>query len=86
MKKIFNIIEILSDLKDLEKKIYLDSPEVFVDFADRISENNLDEIDQVTDLIIKKIRLLNFKLYNADFSHVSSMMDYTFYCHMLIII
>lgn len=27
MKKIFNIIEILSDLKDLEKKIYLDSPE-----------------------------------------------------------
>lgn len=44
MKKIFNIIEILSDLKDLEKKIYLDSPEVFVDFADRISENNLDEM------------------------------------------
>ena len=44
MKKIFNIIEILSDLKDLEKKIYLDSPEVFVDFADRISDNNLDEM------------------------------------------
>ncbi len=44
MKKIFNIIEILSDLKDLEKKIYLDSPEVFVDFADRVSENNLDEM------------------------------------------
>ena len=40
MKKIFNIIEILNDLKDLEKKIYLDSPEVFVDFADRIAENN----------------------------------------------
>ena len=38
MKKIFNIIEILNDLKDLEKKIYLDSPEVFVDFADRIAE------------------------------------------------
>ena len=44
MKKIFNIIEILNDLKDLEKKIYLDSPEVFVDFADRIAENNLDEM------------------------------------------
>ena len=44
MKKIFNIIEILSDLKELEKKIYLDSPEVFVDFSDRISENNLDEM------------------------------------------
>ena len=42
MKKIFNIIEILNDLKDLEKKIYLDSPEVFVDFADRIDIVNLD--------------------------------------------
>lgn len=44
MKKIFNIIEILNDLKDLEKKIYLDSPEIFVDFADRIADNNLDEM------------------------------------------
>lgn len=44
MKKIFNIIEILNDLKDLEKKVYLDSPEIFVDFADRIADNNLDEM------------------------------------------
>lgn len=44
MKKIFNIIEILKDLKDLEKQIYLDSPEIFVDFADRVADNNLDEM------------------------------------------
>lgn len=44
MKKIFNIIEIINDLKDLEKKVYLDTPEFFVDFADRIEDNNLDEM------------------------------------------
>ncbi|MGN1033417.1 MAG: hypothetical protein ACI4PU_08105 [Intestinibacter sp.] len=44
MKNIINIIEILGDLKDLERKIYLDSPEIFVDFADKIADNQLDEM------------------------------------------
>lgn len=37
MKNFINIIEILGDLKDLQRKIYLDSPEVFVDFVDKIN-------------------------------------------------
>ena len=44
MKNFINIIEILGDLKDLQRKIYLDSPEVFVDFVDKINDNQLDEM------------------------------------------
>ncbi len=39
-----NMIEILKDLKELERKVYLDSPEIFVDFADKIADNQLDEM------------------------------------------
>lgn len=38
------ITEIIKDLKDLGKKIYLDSPDMWIDFEDRISDNNLDEM------------------------------------------
>ncbi|MGM9531902.1 MAG: hypothetical protein ACI3VO_08670, partial [Intestinibacter sp.] len=39
-----NMIEIIKDLKELERKVYLDSPEIFVDFADKIADNQLDEM------------------------------------------
>lgn len=44
MKNFINIIEIIGDLNELKRKIYLDSPEVFVDFADKIENNELDEM------------------------------------------
>ena len=44
MKNIINIIEIMSDLDELRKKVYLDSPEVFVDLVDKIENNQFDEM------------------------------------------
>lgn len=44
MKRFTDIIEILEDLNDLKRKVYLESPEVFVDFADKIENSELDEM------------------------------------------
>ena len=44
MKNIINIIEILGDLEEIRKKVYLDSPEVFVDLVDKIESNQFDEM------------------------------------------
>lgn len=38
------ITEILGDLKALGKKIYLDSPDMWIDFEDKVSDGNLDEM------------------------------------------
>lgn len=44
MKNFINIIEIIGDLNELKRKVYLESPEVFVDLADKIENHELDEM------------------------------------------
>lgn len=43
-EKILNFIDILSDLEDISKKLYLESPEAWVDFSDKVSNEHLDEM------------------------------------------
>ena len=43
-KKILDFIDILKDLEDIGKKLYLESPEVWIDFSDKVGEQNLDEM------------------------------------------
>lgn len=44
MKNFINILEIISDLEELKKKVYLENPEVFVDLSDKIENRELDEM------------------------------------------
>lgn len=43
-EKILNFIDILNDLDDISKKLYLESPEIWIDFSDKVGEQNLDEM------------------------------------------
>lgn len=43
-EKILNFIDILNDLDKISKKLYLESPEVWIDFSDKVGEQNLDEM------------------------------------------
>lgn len=43
-EKILNFIDILSDLEKISKKLYLESPETWIDFSDKVGEQNLDEM------------------------------------------
>lgn len=43
-EKILNFIDILNDLEKIGKKLYLESPEVWIDFSDKVGDQNLDEM------------------------------------------
>ncbi|WP_455538818.1 hypothetical protein [Terrisporobacter sp.] len=43
-EKILNFVDILKDLEDIGKKLYLESPEVWIDFSDKVGEQDLDEM------------------------------------------
>lgn len=43
-ERILNFIDILGDLDDISKKLYLESPETWIDFSDKVSEQNIDEM------------------------------------------
>ncbi|MEG0857754.1 MAG: hypothetical protein RRZ84_05515 [Romboutsia sp.] len=43
-ERIFNYIDILGDLETISKSLYLESPELWIDFSDKIADQNLDEM------------------------------------------
>lgn len=43
-ERILNFIDILGDLDNISKKLYLESPETWIDFSDKVSEQNIDEM------------------------------------------
>lgn len=43
-EKILDFIDILGDLEDISKKLYLESPEAWLDFSDKVSNEHLDEM------------------------------------------
>lgn len=42
--KILDFLDILKDLEDIGKKLYLESPETWIEFCDKVGEQNLDEM------------------------------------------
>lgn len=43
-KKTLNFSLIDNDLDEISKKLYLESPEIWIDFSDKVGEKNLDEM------------------------------------------
>lgn len=43
-ERILNFIDILGDLEDISKNLYLESPELWIDFSDKIADQNIDEM------------------------------------------
>ncbi|MEW9078706.1 hypothetical protein [Terrisporobacter glycolicus] len=43
-KKTLSFSDIYNDLDEISKKLYLDSPDIWIDFSDKVSEKKLDEM------------------------------------------
>lgn len=43
-EKMLNFIDILKDLDDIGKKLYLESPEAWIDFSDKVGDKIVDEM------------------------------------------
>lgn len=42
--KILNFVDIINDLEEIGRKLYLDSPETWIDFSSKVSDQSLDEM------------------------------------------
>ncbi len=43
-EKLLNFIDIINDLDDISKKLYLESPDAWIDFSGKIGDKHLDEM------------------------------------------
>ena len=42
--KIFNILDIINDLEEISRLLYLESPETWIDFSDKVNSKTIDEM------------------------------------------